>query len=486
VPYFPNQSIPTLPNLHLSEDDQGKIARLMRIHAERRQVMELKRSLYLGTYSVANLKIAVPDEVATKLNTLVGWSRIAVDPYVERTRLDGFRLPNDTDENPDLMRLWTVNGMHSQMSMGIKDALSMGSSWLMADGPLKPGERARLAVESPLNVTAGWDSRGTTPVVAWQNYWAEDHWAAAWYKNGLTTHLAQNDKGEWEIVDTTRHPWFDGIPLRRMTNQPSTDDRSGESEIIPALESVIAAACRTLLALEVAREFYSVPQKVLLGASESAFQDTDGNAKSAWATSISHLLGLERDEEGNLPEIFQFKAYDPSVFTKLIEMYASQAAGILGCPPQDLGLYTQGNPVSAEAQQVSENRRDRRAWHQMNAWWGPPIIEIMQIALRFENKGKLPDGADQMEIDWCRPEIRNDTATADAVTKYVSQGIWVKDSDVTLAKSGLSALERQRMNEDREVSDSMAKLDQIVDGLVAPEKPAVPKPSPELFSGNGG
>src|SRR2546430_15415250 len=35
------------------------------------------------------------------------------------------------------------------------------------------------------------------------------------------------------------------------------------------------AGCRTLLGLEVAREFYSAPQRYILGASEEAFQDAD-------------------------------------------------------------------------------------------------------------------------------------------------------------------------------------------------------------------
>ncbi|MBQ1164406.1 hypothetical protein KBZ21_41180, partial [Streptomyces sp. A73] len=42
--------------------------------------------------------------------------------------------------------------------------------------------------------------------------------------------------------------------------------------------------------------FYGAPQRYILGASESAFQDAEGNTKSAWETYIGRVLALERDE----------------------------------------------------------------------------------------------------------------------------------------------------------------------------------------------
>ncbi|MBQ1164418.1 hypothetical protein KBZ21_41245, partial [Streptomyces sp. A73] len=41
--------------------------------------------------------------------------------------------------------------------------------------------------------------------------------------------------------------------------------------------------------------FYGAPQRYILGASESAFQDAEGNTKSAWETYIGRVLALERD-----------------------------------------------------------------------------------------------------------------------------------------------------------------------------------------------
>ncbi|MBQ1163836.1 phage capsid protein, partial [Streptomyces sp. A73] len=84
-----------------------------------------------------------------------------------------------------------------------------------------------------------------------------------------------------------------------------------------------------------------------LGASESAFQDAEGNTKSAWETYIGRVLALERDEDGQVPTVGPFTAHDPQTYTKIIDLYARIMATQLGLPPHYLG-YTTDNPASAD------------------------------------------------------------------------------------------------------------------------------------------
>ncbi|MBQ1163938.1 phage capsid protein, partial [Streptomyces sp. A73] len=80
------------------------------------------------------------------------------------------------------------------------------------------------------------------------------------------------------------------------------------------------AACRRLMGMEVASEFYGAPQRYILGASESAFQDAEGNTQRAWETYIGRVLALERDEDGQVPTVGQFTAHDPQTYTKIIDL----------------------------------------------------------------------------------------------------------------------------------------------------------------------
>src|SRR5699024_5320406 len=81
------------------------------------------------------------------------------------------------------------------------------------------------------------------------------------------------------------------------------------SEITPAVRSLTDSAMRTLVGAEVAREFYAVPQRYLMGAPESFFLDEDGNPRGAWDAMMGKILAIERDEEtGDVPTVGSFAA----------------------------------------------------------------------------------------------------------------------------------------------------------------------------------
>lgn len=463
---FPNWSIPALPSLVLSEDERALITELQSRRSSDQWAMELSEAYYLGEQVIDNLRIAVPASLEF-LRTVVGWGALAVDPYVERHAIDCFRLRSDTDANDYLSNIWSANGLDAELPLAVTDALSMGRGYWCVGSPLESGFEPRVTVESPLNMAVKWDLRGLDPVAAFQTYYDNGRQHAALLRPGMTVTVAVDDKGEWVIVDRDAHG-FDFVPLVRMSNMARTSDRAGRSAITTPLRSIIASTCRTLLGLEVAREIYSVPQKLILGATESDFVKADGSPKSAWDTYITSVLALERDENGNLPEVQQLKAYDPSVFTKLVDSAASQAASIVLAPPQDIGLYTNGNPVSAEAQNTAEARRNRRARFQQTSSFTTPLTKVMQYAARFDNKGRLPAEFRQIEVDWVEVEEVSPGVMSDALTKQIQSGMIPATSDVTLKKAGWSAVQRARLARDRKTEDGRQAAKDIAASLIPP------------------
>jgi hypothetical protein len=416
---------------------------------------------------IESLGIAVPPEL-DGLRVIIGWPKIAVDPFVERLAIDSFRLSSGT--SPDDVTLTDVmlaNGFEAEQSIAFLEALVMSRSYLTVGSPDEPGGAPEVCVESPLNMAVNWDLRGRAPTAALQSYWVDGYRHAVLYSPDQTIYLAEDDNATWQLVERDVHN-FGMVPVIRMANRPRAANRDGSSEITPELMSVTDAACRTLLNLTVSGEFYSVPQKLILGASEEDFVASDGSTKTAWQTYVSRVLALQRDEEGQLPEIKQFDAYDPSVFTKVVEMFASQVAGITGATPQDLGLYTQGNPVSAEAAQVNEGRRDRRA-RRMQANFGCALTETGRMVMRFLNDGALPKGYDKLTVDWQDPQMPNFTGYSDGVTKLAGEGVVPRRSDVTLRKLGFSAVDRRRMEAEwlldaNKGDDLLAEIGQSVEG----------------------
>lgn len=466
---LPTVSIPALPSLTLSETEVATMNTLIAQATFERLELLSTQVYYLAQQEITNLKIAIPDELADKLRTLVGWAAIAVDPYVERLSVEGFRLPGETDVNQDLADLWDGNRLAAEQSLAFTDALSMRRAyWTVGSGD-SPGDLPRICVESPLNMAVRWNLRGDMARDALRWFEVDGRPHIMLETLNQSTHMARNDQGAWEVVDRDVHN-FGFLPVVRMANNPLTMARGGRSEITPALISIIDSACRRLLGLEVASELYSAPQKLILGATEADFQDSAGATKSAWTTYITSLLALERDEDGNVPEVHQFQVYDPAVFTKVIEMYASQAAGILAAVPQDLGLYTDGNPTSADSWDAMETRRNRKAIRKQ-AIFGTALVEVMQMAQRFLNGGRLPEQFKRMAVDWMPPSMPSLAQTADPVTKLIAAGALPARSDVTLKRAGFSAVERAQIEQDWLEQDGRTALEQIRVGLTAP-KPA--------------
>lgn len=462
---FSTAVTPTLPLLGLSDDEKSLIATLRRQYQRNAATMTICERYYKAEQEIKNLRIAVPKELEGHLATLVGWAAMAVDPYVERLNLDCFRQVDATDGDEYLTAIMDANNFATEQALAYTDALSMGPAYWVVGSPETPGDAPVITVESPLNTAVLWDLRGTSARATMQEYWSEDgRRRGALLVPGKTVHLAQDDKGEWVVASRDEHG-FDFVPVVRMANRPRTNNRDGSSEITPALRSIIDDACRTLLDLGVARELYSVPQKILLGATEDAFKKADGSTASVWESYIHKFPSIERDEDGGLPEVHQFQAYDPSVFTKILDWYASSASGIVAALPQEMGLYTQGNPASAEAGQVAENTRVKRT-NRMQRQFTGPLIEVAKMAVRFDNRGRLPAEYERLAADWSPAEMFSPVLASDAVTKEIDSGAIPATSDVTLKRLGYSAIDRQRLAQDRSADDSRNLTRALVNGLV--------------------
>lgn len=458
--------IPDLPSLHLSDDERAIISKLQARMWRQRYLMELKNAYYMGEQIITSLGIAMPPELEGVLRAVVGWAAMAVDPYVERLGLDSLTLPGSDDADETLTMLFGENGFDAELPVAITDALVMGRAWFTLgsrpnynnDDPTIPD----ICVESPLNIAVSWDVRSALPKALLQSYWLDNRRHAALLLPDQTILVGEDDNGVWQLVDRDQHG-MGWIPARRMAYMPRSNNRDGTSAITPALMYHVDAACRALVNMEVAGELYSVPQKYVLGALESDFKNADGTTKSAWQTYVTNVLAIDTsddDDPSNARKVTvgQFKTYDPSVYIKVIEHQAASAAGILAAEPQDLGLYTNGNPVSAEAKQVSESRRDRRA-RRMGRMWTPDIRVVAQMGVRWLNGGALPDKYRQINVNWLDPEIPNFTGTADGINKLVASGVWSAQSDVTRKRSGLNAAERAQMKRDDDAAQAI--IDEI-------------------------
>lgn len=440
--------VPTLPLVNLSDDERTLVAALDQKRSNRAAHLDLLDAYYRGEQLIRDLGISIPPQIRG-LHTVVGWPATAVDALDERLDVEGFRYASSSDGDDELWTIWQANNLDEESQLAHLDAFIYGCAY-GAVGTNDDGSPL-ITVESPRDVSVIWDPRWREITSALRVYggdeYGRDRQATLYLPNSTVYLVSGAADGGWDVVERDDHR-LGVVPLARLANRQRTSNRDGGSEITPVVMSLTDAACRTLLGMEVAREFHAAPQRIILGAAESAFQDAEGNPVAKWAAYTGVYNALERDEDGNVPSVWQAPATDLSAYSKVMGELRQEFAARTGLPPYMLGETTQ-NPASADAIRSAENGLVRKAQRRQRTFSGG-WESVMRLALRVQNGGVLPDEAKNIETLWADAATPTPAATTDAVVKQIAAGAIPPRSDVTREKLGYSVIDRQRLAIDDE------------------------------------
>ena len=163
----------------------------------------------------------------------------------------------------------------------------------------------------------------------------------AYFTPNETMILYQQKYMEQVIPNPAPYPLL--VPI---IHRPDAVRPFGRSVISRACMSIVDSAMRTLKRSEIAAEFYSVPQKYVLGTS----QDADRLEK--WNAAMSAMLEITKDDQGDKPVVGQFQQQSMKPHADQIQMFASMFAAETGLTLDDLG-FTTGNPSSSDAIRAS-------------------------------------------------------------------------------------------------------------------------------------
>ena len=128
--------------------------------------------------------------------------------------------------------------------------------------------------------------------------------------------------------------------------RPDAKRPFGHSRISRACMDYQDSAARTVKRSEIAAEFYSYPQKYILG------MDPDAERMEKWQAMMSAMLRIDKDEDGDHPVVGQFQQQSMTPHTEQLRMFAGLFAGETGLTLDDLG-FPSANPSSSEAIKAS-------------------------------------------------------------------------------------------------------------------------------------
>lgn len=120
----------------------------------------------------------------------------------------------------------------------------------------------------------------------------------------------------------------------------------GHSRISRACMSIVGSAVRTAKRSEIAAEFFSYPQRYVLG------MDEDADRMDTWRATMSSMLRIDKDQDGDHPVVGQFQQQSMTPHVDQLRMFAGLFAGETGLTLDDLG-FPSVNPSSAEAIKAS-------------------------------------------------------------------------------------------------------------------------------------
>ena len=277
--------------------------------------------------------IAIPASLRFQYRSVLGWCAKAVDSLADRLVFRGFE-----NDNFNLNEIYNLNNPDVLFDSAILSALISSCAFIY----ISPDDDGfpRLQVIDGGNATGIIDPITGLLTEGYAVLKRDNDTKApvleAYFAPGRTDYIRKGEKRIESRSHNVNYPLLVPIIYRPDAARPF-----GHSRISRACMYFQNYASRTLERSDISAEFYSFPQRYVVGTSPDLELDS-------WQATISTMLNLSKDEDGDKPTIGQFTQQSMSPYTEQLRTAAAGFAGETGLTLDDLGFATE-NPSSAEA-----------------------------------------------------------------------------------------------------------------------------------------
>lgn len=298
--------------------------------------VDTRYTYYDSKYQERDLGLVIPPDIRQRYRSCLSWCTKAVDALADRLVFKEF-----AEDNFELNEIFNLNNPDIFFDSAILSALIASCAFVY----ISMGDEGypRLQVIEASNATGILD-----PITGLlrEGYAVLDRDDKG--KPTLEAHFLRDRTDFYngnDLVDTRSNP-ADVPLLVPIIHRPDAVRPFGRSRITRACMYYQGHAKRTLERADITAEFYSFPQKYIVGLSQTA------EPMDKWKATISSMLQFTKDEDGDAPKLGQFTSTSMSPFTEQLKTLASSFAGETGLTLDDLGFVTD-NPSSAEAIKAS-------------------------------------------------------------------------------------------------------------------------------------
>jgi hypothetical protein len=316
---------------------------LQRKLVSHRNRVNMRYKQYSMKYIDQDVSVTIPRQIRGRYRSVLGWCAKGVDALADRLVFREF-----TNDDFEVNEIFDANNPDVFFDSAVLSALIASCSFVYIS-KVEDGVPRLQVIEAsnatgiidPITglLTEGYavlerDDKGNPAVEAYFSPTQTDYY----YKNP--------DVENFSIENPTGHPLL--VPL---IHRPDAVRPFGRSRITRAGMYYQKYAKRTLERADITAEFYSFPQKYVVGLSNEA------EPLDSWKATISSMLQFTKDADGDKPSLGQFTTSSMSPFTEQLKTAAAGFAGETGLTLDDLG-FVSDNPSSVEAIKAShENLR---------------------------------------------------------------------------------------------------------------------------------
>lgn len=442
----------------LTDEDRERVDILVNEYDRHYWRNELRNRYYDGKVKPRTLGLSIPDNLDVRVSC--GWAAKAVDELARLSRFDSFVSTGDISDLDAVLR---ANSFDSKLDKSVTSELKHGCSFASV------GKRADgstyVNFHSTLTGAAVWDT-DLEHIAYGMVISGYDLDASGSYRpSSVILHT------DTDAVTITRHGsrWYAdysnsrhimGRPMMEpLVYRPDNDKPLGRSRISQPVMDTIDLFLAESVRVAVSSEFYSVPQRYMLGVSDEQYDSLVDNKWKAYIGSM--LLATSDPETGDKPTVGQFPQMTMEPHITYMRSLAEQFSQVTNIPVAYLGV-THDNPESAEAMQVAKEPLVAEA-ESLNAGNTPSLLNIAAMALAVERNVPFSDvDMSGVDVHYANPSTVSIAASADAAVKIVSADPSFAGTDVFYEMLGFDHATIARINEQKRRTAGVQFLSELM------------------------
>lgn len=448
----------------LDSEDNQLLNECIQVWNDNKYRNNLLKAYYDSEQFTRDLGISIPPSIH-KTKAVLDWPATAVEALVNKHKFEGYSLSGSVDPF-EAGEILERNHFEVELLQAMSAAYEYGVSFITTGlGDTSKGEPPVVVqVRDALNMTAVYDSRTRSLSAAMALIEMDNNHQPIelrLYLRGKTLQLIKNRSG-WRVGEN-----YGGIPGRVLAEplvyRPRVGKPFGRSRITKTIRYKTDAAIRTMTRTEISAEFFTSPQRYLLGVEEDAFAD------SRWSAMMGRIMAIGTNEEGEIPTVGQFSQMSMSPHLEQYRQLALDFCSSAKLPPTQVGIFTD-NPSSSEAMHAAEEHLTQEAEMQWK-FFRPHLKRVYEnIVMLRDGLNEPPAEAWKINVNWEPARYVSPGSSSNWAVQAVQADPSLQGSPIILRRLGLSQGEIDEHNSWKRRGQAPDNLARLISGLMDAEE----------------